>query len=115
MHQRILWTSVEGKPDISVFIFGNFDAKHLAVALRFSDYFFGNIVMMNIDGAALHMLDLSFFYCLHIRPGIYRCSAKLNRDQKDEPISGESPSPAFFLSSTFPAGNLPRARRRPHP
>ena len=35
----------------SVLIFEDFDAERFAVSLRFADYLFGNVMVMNIDGS----------------------------------------------------------------
>ena len=50
LHQRIAWTAVEGKPDTSVLVFEDFDVERFTVAPRFTDYLFGDVMMMNIDG-----------------------------------------------------------------
>ena len=64
LHQRIPWTAIEGKPDRSVLIFGDFDTEGFAVSLRLAHYLFGDVMVMNIDGATYHILGLLSFYCL---------------------------------------------------
>ena len=51
LHQRIPWTAVEGKTNGFVLILEDFDTERFTVVLRFTDYFFRDVMVMDINGA----------------------------------------------------------------